>query len=75
MVIYSKETIMIVKKCSEKHLHNTIMTCNGEYSIDEGTITITFISGMQESYNDGEAKIVSWYDFEVLIEMLKKRKI
>ena len=71
MVIYSKETIMIVKKCSEKHLHNTIMTCNGEYSIDEGTITMTFISGMLEGYDGrgGGSKIVSGYDFEVFIEM------
>ena len=36
IVIYSKETIIILKKCSEKKLRNTIMTCNGEYTVDPG---------------------------------------
>ena len=75
MVIYSKETIMIVKKCSEKHLHNTIMTCNGEYSIDEGTITMTFISGMQESYKDGGLKSFQGMILRSSLKCKKKRKI
>jgi len=33
-VIYSKETIIILKKCSEKHFQNSIMTCNGEYTLN-----------------------------------------